>query len=323
MGQATPSDPLPGNQALLPEDGSFHQAGQPSTASVLESVVQLGVSAFGLMVVIGGAWFLAAHPGWMRRMRRIVPLPVPVGLLISACYLVLTVVPLIVGTGADEQAAEMTLDEMAFGLLASAGIMFPFAIIWQVAVRQARHAEHTGAASSQRTGRTAPVGVGRTILIAVLTFVLAYPVISLANLVSGMVALWIMQEPAPRIAHDTLTLLQSSGGINLPTFIIVGYVIIMAPVIEETIYRGTFQTLVGRLGFGPCVSIVPVALLFGLSHFDIASPVALPTLVTLGLVLGLAYEYTGRLLAPMIIHALFNTAQLVMLFLLTRSDAVM
>ena len=79
--------------------------------------------------------------------------------------------------------------------------------------------------------------------------------------------------------------------------------ILLAPVVEETIFRGLlFGALVRPLGvfFGALVS----AVLFGAVHLDL---VLFSTFVVLGFVNALAYAATENLTVPVILHAINNT----------------
>lgn len=78
--------------------------------------------------------------------------------------------------------------------------------------------------------------------------------------------------------------------------------IIVAPVAEEVIFRGYLYPI-GKRYAGPFFAMVLTSLLFAALHGHAAS---LPALFTLAMCLGLAYEKTGTLLVPMIMHAVFN-----------------
>ncbi|NOG55147.1 MAG: CPBP family intramembrane metalloprotease [Planctomycetes bacterium] len=321
MAQTTPTDQDISDQPSLVESDPALDNQQKKT-TLAETVMQLGLSAIGAGVIIWGVWFLVKRPRWLSLNRQTVPLPVPVGLVITGYYLLLTLLPLLLVNAADLQIEDATLQETATNLIATAVILLPLAIIWVVSVKQARQSAPLDTRTESRQSPKQVMGVKRSILIAVIGFGLLYPVMSLVNVVFGLLTMLLTEYSAPRVAHDTLSVLHSSGGLDLWTGIIVAFAVIVAPIVEETVYRGTFQTLIGRLGLGPWATIIPVALLFGLSHFDIAAPIVLPSLVVLGVALGIAYECTGRLLVPIIIHALYNATQLTLLLILTRSGAL-
>lgn len=94
---------------------------------------------------------------------------------------------------------------------------------------------------------------------------------------------------------------------------------VLAPLFEETLFRGHLQTLIGqgiqRLhgGNNPSalsrwIAVVITAILFGLVHGQIAF---FFPLFVLALGLGYVYERTGNLWATMFLHAIFNGMQII------------
>ncbi len=89
--------------------------------------------------------------------------------------------------------------------------------------------------------------------------------------------------------------------------------VVVAPVAEEMIFRGYLYPA-GKRYVGPFLSLGASSLLFAALHGHAAS---LPALFTLAVCLGLAYEKTGTLLVPMVMHAVFNAVSVAaILFLL-------
>jgi len=93
-------------------------------------------------------------------------------------------------------------------------------------------------------------------------------------------------------------------------FIAAGVAALVAPVTEEFIFRGYFYGVLRRY-----VGVIPAMLftsaLFAAIHMN--GPVFLPLFV-LAMCLTLAYEATGSLLVPMLMHALFNSVMLGTMF---------
>lgn len=88
--------------------------------------------------------------------------------------------------------------------------------------------------------------------------------------------------------------------------------IAIAPVFEETFFRGfMYPALKHRLGAAGGLALV--SLLFASVHLNLN---AFVPLAVLGAMLGLAYEVTGTILVPISIHAIFNTANLLLLLFL-------
>ena len=85
-------------------------------------------------------------------------------------------------------------------------------------------------------------------------------------------------------------------------FNIACYALVVAPVLEEFLFRGIlFRAMKRPLGVGP--ALVISAILFGLVHQNVLSFVPL---TFLGIILALSYERTGDLRTCILIHAGFN-----------------
>jgi len=87
------------------------------------------------------------------------------------------------------------------------------------------------------------------------------------------------------------------------------FAIVLAPVAEEFVFRGTLYPLVKQLGF-PKLALFGVSFLFALIHVN--APTFVP-LFFFALAQTWLYERTDNLLAPITVHALFNAANLIAL----------
>lgn len=102
---------------------------------------------------------------------------------------------------------------------------------------------------------------------------------------------------------------------QLPLRILIAVIaVIAAPVLEEMLFRGLFQTAIRSLleirsglrhvpSSRIWLTILISSFLFALMHAD---PGHWPALFVLGIGMGYAYEKSGSLLQPIFIHALFN-----------------
>jgi len=98
--------------------------------------------------------------------------------------------------------------------------------------------------------------------------------------------------------------------------LIVAFAIVVAPVFEEFFFRGfAYPALKQR--WGTWRALVIVSAVFAAIHLHVPS---LGPLFALAIGLGLSYEFTGSLLAPITMHALFNAANVGML-LYVRSQS--
>ena len=87
---------------------------------------------------------------------------------------------------------------------------------------------------------------------------------------------------------------------------------IAAPLFEEFLFRGFLLPSLTR--YVPTWGAIGISgLLFGVAHLSLSE--ILP-LTTLGIILGIVYVRTRNLLAPMLLHSLWNSSTLVSLFIL-------
>ena len=80
-------------------------------------------------------------------------------------------------------------------------------------------------------------------------------------------------------------------------------IVIMAPLMEELLFRGAMQGYLLSRWKNPVWAIVVPALLFGIGH---GNPIQIPFAFVTGLVLGWVYYRTGSLLPGMLMHFVNN-----------------
>jgi membrane protease YdiL (CAAX protease family) len=91
---------------------------------------------------------------------------------------------------------------------------------------------------------------------------------------------------------------------------------IVAPLVEETIFRGYLYPVAKRFG-GPVAGMLFSSLVFAAAH---GSAVALLPLFVLAMLLCILYEVTGSLWANVSVHFLFNSATIAFQLLLGRHN---
>ncbi|MDD5201393.1 MAG: CPBP family intramembrane metalloprotease, partial [Terrimicrobiaceae bacterium] len=89
----------------------------------------------------------------------------------------------------------------------------------------------------------------------------------------------------------------------------VALAVIAAPLTEEFVFRGYLYGVLKK-HFGPLAAMLASALLFAAVHQNLP---AIPALAALAIGLTLAYELTGSLWAPVVMHALFNSISVVVI----------
>jgi uncharacterized protein len=105
-------------------------------------------------------------------------------------------------------------------------------------------------------------------------------------------------------------MLESKDSIALLLFFLTAAV--AAPLFEEFLFRGFLLPSLTR--YVPTWAAIGIsALLFGVAHLSLSEIVPL---TTLGIILGTVYARTRNLLAPMLLHSLWNSSTLVSLYIL-------
>lgn len=144
---------------------------------------------------------------------------------------------------------------------------------------------------------------------------LVIPVVAALGIASSWLWTSLQGTPPPEVAHKTLEKLAagpwgSEGHDNqgIWWWLVVATVTLGAPLVEEIIYRGFLQSALAHAFGNRWLSIIVTSALFTIVHIGVADWRALPVLLCLGFGLGVTYERSGRLLAPILIHSVFNAA---------------
>ncbi len=95
-------------------------------------------------------------------------------------------------------------------------------------------------------------------------------------------------------------------------------IIFLAPLIEETLFRGFLQTYI-RQHIGSRQAILITSVCFSMFHYSAGQGLGnisiIPSLFILSLFLGFLYEKRGSILSPMVLHASFNAVSVINLYL--------
>jgi membrane protease YdiL (CAAX protease family) len=150
------------------------------------------------------------------------------------------------------------------------------------------------------------VHLKKCLLLAAGILILTLPVVLGLQFVSALALGKMGWSPEDQGAVDLL--------INAKSWWLRGYLVffavVLAPVAEESIFRGVLFPFFKQLGW-PKLAWLGVSFLFALIH---ANAAAFVPLFVLALVLTWLYEKTDCLLAPIAAHSLFNMANLIILF---------
>ncbi|KAF2298842.1 hypothetical protein GH714_028270 [Hevea brasiliensis] len=98
--------------------------------------------------------------------------------------------------------------------------------------------------------------------------------------------------------------------VNMPnTACLVGITGVLAPILEETVFRGFFMVSLTKWVPTP-ISVLISAAVFAIAHL---TPGEFPQLFVLGIILGFSYAQTRNLLTPITIHAFWNSGVILIL----------
>ena len=193
------------------------------------------------------------------------------------------------------EMAIVTAAAMGAGMLTAIGV-----IIW---MRRMQVVPHTTAA---------PV---RSIMSGVAMLMVWWPAIASAGWVAGQLQRAVTGIEPPSIGHSTLE--QMVQGTRDAWWWLMGLsAVVLAPVLEECLYRGFVQQALRRAGLGPWPAVLLASIVFTLMHVSSvpegARAASLTSLAVLSCCFGWLAERTGSLVAPMAAHVAFNLGNLVM-----------
>ncbi|BBM98717.1 CAAX protease family protein [Marchantia polymorpha subsp. ruderalis] len=134
-----------------------------------------------------------------------------------------------------------------------------------------------------------------------------------AVVAASYVSAAINGQPPSRDDTDALVqLLPIIGASPLSTASLIGVTGVLAPLLEETVFRGFLMTSLTKWVPTP-VAVIISAIAFAGAHL---TPGEFPQLFALGIILGFSYAQTRNLACPMLIHCIWNSGVVVVLTLL-------
>jgi membrane protease YdiL (CAAX protease family) len=148
-------------------------------------------------------------------------------------------------------------------------------------------------------------------------WILAFPLVLFLSQVLELIVLKVFQ--ATQLPDQiAVKFLKSTFESPLYFGIAVISIIILAPLIEETLFRGFLQTYI-RQHLGSKQAIVITSVCFSMFHYSAGQGLGnisiIPSLFVLSLFLGFLYEKRGCILSPMVLHASFNAVSVINLYL--------
>ncbi|EMS56159.1 Putative membrane peptidase ydiL [Triticum urartu] len=137
-------------------------------------------------------------------------------------------------------------------------------------------------------------------------------VISIALVGAAMT--YLNGAPPEREKDSLVLLLPLIGSSTLSTAYLVGITGVLAPILEETVFRGFLMVSLTKW-FPTPVCVILSAAVFAFAHL---TPDQFPQLFVLGVALGFTYAQTRNLLAPITIHAFWNSGVILLLTFLQQ-----
>lgn len=138
---------------------------------------------------------------------------------------------------------------------------------------------------------------------------LAFPIVGLVGVLLSMLHKALGGE-VRRLGHATLQSLSDNPDSIWP-WVSVASAVILAPIFEELLFRGMVQTALVRAFGRPWLAIFLTSGLFAAQHTvgNINMPwYAVSAIFVLSIGLGVAFERTKRIGVPIVMHVLFNAA---------------
>lgn len=160
---------------------------------------------------------------------------------------------------------------------------------------------------------------GAAFLKTIPLFLMLLPVIWAASLIwTGILSIFEAAGVIDELAPQQLITLFQGGGDPLAIALLVICAVVMAPIVEEVIFRGCIYRFLKSQSSLLTAQIIS-GCVFASMHANLLSFVPL---VVVGVVLARVYEKTGHLMVAIWFHAFFNAFSLLMLFLSIQSDAI-
>lgn len=150
----------------------------------------------------------------------------------------------------------------------------------------------------------------------ILLFLPLYPIIFVFAAVSGWAWTVIRGEPTEAISHETLRSFVEHRD-DPWAWVTLALAVIIAPLVEEILYRGLLQSALVRLTGRVWGGVLITSALFAAAHMGpVTSTPGLLQIFVLSTALGLAYEKSRRLGVPIGMHVAFNAVNVGLALLL-------
>lgn len=182
-------------------------------------------------------------------------------------------------------------------LVASTGALSSLAVVALILV-VARMTFARGVRGFGLRIRTLPQDVPR----AFLTLMAVWPLVMAMMSLTILVMRRLKGEDFEVPQHDALQMITESASLPL-VVLVIALAVVVAPILEELLFRGLFQTMIRSYLLRPWPAIAITSILFAMIHKNAEH---WPALFVLAMGLGYSYEKNGSLLRAILMHAMFN-----------------
>ena len=136
--------------------------------------------------------------------------------------------------------------------------------------------------------------------------------LSIPLIVAGMLFINLCSEflGLPDLMQDTFL------GMSRNVFGIIS-ITIMAPLVEELLFRGAIQGYMLRKGMKPLNAILIASAIFGIVHMN---PIQIPFAFAIGLIFGWLYYRTGSVVPGIIGHFINNSIACIQMAMMTKEE---
>ncbi len=154
--------------------------------------------------------------------------------------------------------------------------------------------------------------IPKDFVVALVCYIAIWPLIQVMIILTPFIGRLIHGPQFEMPVHEQLDMLSEHPTLWVQISVVIVSVVV-APIVEELLFRGLFQSVVRSFVLRPWVSVLLSSVLFVSIHADISH---WPALFVLAVCLGYSYEKSGSLFRPIFIHVMFNaTATLTVLLL--------
>ena len=155
-------------------------------------------------------------------------------------------------------------------------------------------------------------GISRGVVRGIAGIAVVYPVVWVTGWAMAWAARWVAGPDAvDTLAHKTLHEI-AERPMDAAWWALTAMVVLGAPVVEEIVYRGFFQPGVAAITEKRWLAIWITSVVFALMHVNAVPWHAVPVLFLLSVGFGVARERTGSVVPSIVMHAIFNGANVAM-----------